>query len=89
MTSFRSTKPRDTTLANTVLNEAARIASHAKKFGKSLRETAICLTGKDLYKFGEPGSESAKLADAWKRYFPFFSEAELAELVKRGVFPTQ
>ncbi len=74
-------------LANTVLNESARIAQHAKKSGKSLRESALFLTGKDLYKFGEPGSESAKLAEAWRRYTPFVSDADLTELVKRGKFP--
>jgi hypothetical protein len=46
-------------LANTVLNESARIAQHAKKRGCSLREAVLFLTGEDLYKYGEPGSESA------------------------------
>jgi hypothetical protein len=74
-------------LANTVLNESARIAQHAKKMGCSLRSAALFLTGEDSYKYGEPGSEKAKLAEAWKRYLPFVSEADLAELVKRGKFP--
>jgi hypothetical protein len=74
-------------LANTVLNESARIAQHAKKMGCSLRESALFLTGKDSYKHGAPDSEKAKLAEAWKRYSPLVSEADLAELVKRGKFP--
>jgi hypothetical protein len=74
-------------LANTVLNESARIASHAKKRGCSLREAALFLTGEDIYKFGEPGSEGAKLAEAWRRYLPLASDADITGLVKRGVFP--
>jgi len=74
-------------LANTVLNESARIASHAKKMKCSLREAALFLTGKDIYKYGEPGSESAKLAEAWKRYNPFVSEADLKVLIERGTYP--
>jgi hypothetical protein len=74
-------------LANTLLSESARIASHAKKMGCSLRSAALFLTGKDLYKFGPPDSEEAKLAEAWKRYSPFLSEADIRELVKRGKFP--
>lgn len=74
-------------LADTVLSESARIAQHAKKRGCSLREAAIFLTGGDSYKYGEPGSESAKLAQAWKRYNPFVSEADLKVLIERGVYP--
>jgi hypothetical protein len=74
-------------LANTVVTEAARIASHAKKRGCSLREAAIFLTGEDSYKYGEPGSEKAKLAEAWRRHLPFVSEADLKVLIERGKFP--
>ena len=63
----------------------ARIKAHAKKLKCSLREAAIYQTGTDLYKFGEPGSESFMLAEAWKNYCRFLRDEEIQSLIARKV----
>jgi hypothetical protein len=62
-----------------------RIKRYAERAGVSLREAASYVTGRDVYKFGEPGSKTFELAESWKKYCRSLTEQEIESLIARGV----